>query len=91
MIKAIEAQKISTENGLEEIKKKAEQFCETILNKKIEESAKEGYNYIFYESETPIFKKNKNFVYFVKKYLKSKGYTVYVRTDYLIDISWYEK
>ena len=91
MINATEAKRITAENGLEEIKKKAEQFCETILSEKIEKSAEEGYSYVFYESETPIFTKNKNFVYFVKKYLKSKGYTIYVRTDYLIDISWYEK
>mgnify|MGYP006893079685 CR=1 FL=1 len=89
MMNADEAKRATDKtNAMSEIqkaKKAAQQICETVINKKIEDAVQNGCNIIFYANGKLY---DKDFHKMIEQYLKDKGYKVWKQSTRVIAIQW---
>ena len=89
MTNANEAKRMANEAReakMQEAKAAARETCEVILNERIKEAARNGYNTTFHASD--MYLCDKDFYRAVKQYLEDKGYKVYQQSARVITIEW---
>lgn len=89
MTNANEAKRMTNEAREAKVQKAreaAQQICEIVINEKIEEAARNGYNITFHASDVYMY--DKDFYKAVKQYLEDKGYKVYQQSAGVITIEW---
>lgn len=89
MMNANEAKRMANEAReakMQEAREEAKKICETTLNEKIEEAARNGHNTTSHASDAYVY--DKDFYKAVKQYLKDKGYEVYQQSRRVITIGW---
>ena len=89
MTNANEAKRMTNEvreAKIQEAREMARETCETTLNERIKEAARNGFNTAYHADDKYMY--NKDLYKAVKQYLEDKGYKVYQQSARVITIEW---